>query len=146
MVLFDPDTGYLPAGVHAWAWVDFLAAFAWNPRRALLASGLYRALQDLKAAGCRAAVVDGSYVTAKELPGDYDMAFDPTGVDGAQVDSVLLRHADGRKAMKAKYFGDIFPWGSIACTTTGMIYQEFFQKDRDGRAKGVVLLNVRVLP
>jgi len=145
-VPFDPETGYLPMGVHPWNWVDFLAAFAWNSRRAFLAGGLYRALLNLKMAGCRAAIVDGSYVTAKDQPRDFDVAFDPNGMNGALVDPVLLRHNDGRKAMKAKYLGEVFPWGHVACEATGMIYADFFQKDRDGHAKGVVLLDVRALP
>lgn len=143
---FDPESGYLPVGLHPWPWGDFVTAFSWNPRRRFLANGLYRALRNLKMAGCRAAIVDGSFVTAKELPGDYDAAFDPNGVNGFLVDPVLLRHTDGRKAMKAKYFGDVFPWGHVACQTTGMIYQDYFQQDREGRAKGVVLLDVRALP
>lgn len=143
---FDPASGYLPPGVHPWAWPDFLNVFAWNARRRFLAGGLYRALRNLKNAGCKAAIIDGSYVTAKELPGDFDAAFDPNGVNGILVDPVLLRHADGRKAMKAKYLGDLFPWGSVACQSTGTIYQDFFQTDRDGAPKGIVFLDMRTLP
>lgn len=141
-VQFDPETGYLPPGVHRWAWDEFLSIFAWNSRRAFLAGGLYRALINLKMAGCREVIVDGSYVTSKEIPGDYDIAFDPIGVNGALIDPILIRHSDDRKAMKAKYFGDIFPWGHLACQVTGLIYRDFFQRDRDGEAKGVVLLDL----
>jgi hypothetical protein len=143
---FDPVSGYLPRGVHPWTWADFSNGFTWTQRRRFLIGGLYRALRNLKGAGCRSAIVDGSYVTAKDSPGDYDAAFDPNGVDGRLVDPVLLRHSDGRKSMRAKYFGDMVPWGAVACEATGMIYQDFFQQDRDGRAKGVVLLDVRALP
>lgn len=144
--LFDPESGYLPVGVHTWEWDDFLGAFVWNQRRRFLAKGLYRALQNLRDAGCRAAIVDGSFVSAKDLPGDYDAAFDPFGVDGDRVDPVLLRHKDGRRSMKAKYFGDIFPWGAMACSKTGLLYQEFFQRDRAGEAKSVVLIDLKRLP
>jgi hypothetical protein len=48
--------------------------------------------------------------------------------------------------MRAKYFGDIFPWGALACVKTGLIYREFFQQDRSGVPKGVVLLDVKQLP
>ena len=128
------------------AWPAFADRFSWNQRRRFLMGGLYRALQNLKGAGCRAAIIDGSFVTAKDQPGDFDAAFDPNGVNGQLVDPVLLRHADGRKSMKAKYFGDVFPWGASACQATTIIYLDFFQQDREGRAKGVVLLNVRALP
>jgi len=142
---FDPITGYLPKGMHPMVWAPFNARFAWNHRRRFLAAGMYRALCNLRGAGCGTAIVDGSFVTAEEEPDDYDLAFDPVGVNGSLVDPVLLRHDDERKAMKAKYFGDVFPWGAIACLKTGMIYCDFFQQDRSGIPKGVVLLDLKFL-
>lgn len=128
------------------SWASFASRFGWNSRRRFLLGGMYRALTDLRGAGCAAAIIDGSFVTDKEEPGDYDLAFDPVGMNGGLVDPVLRRHDDGRKAMKAKYFGDVFPWGARACATTRLIYFEFFQRDRSGTTKGVVLLNVKLLP
>ncbi len=127
-------------------WEPFILGFGWNNRRRFLGSGMYRALSNLRTAGCTAAIVDGSFVTSKDLPGDYDLAFDPVGVDGGLVDPVLRRHDDQRKAMRAKYFGDVFPWGAIACSKTGLIYREFFQQDRSGVPKGIVFLDLKQLP
>jgi hypothetical protein len=127
-------------------WGPFISAFGWNNRRRFLAAGMYRALSNLRMAGCVAAAVDGSFVTSKEEPGDYDVAFDPVGVDGGLVDPVLRRHDDHRKAMRAKYFGDVFPWGAMACVKTGLVFRDFFQQDRSGAAKGVVLLDLKQLP
>jgi hypothetical protein len=135
-----------PAGIHTWPWTGFVVAFAWNPHRHILAGGLYRALHNLKTAGCRAAIIAGSFVTSKDSPDDYDAAFDPEGVNALLLDPVLLRHNDGRKAMRATYFGDIFPWEHTACLATGMIYKDYFQQDGQGRAKGVVLIDVQALP
>ncbi|MBY0569506.1 MAG: hypothetical protein K2P70_19510 [Hyphomonadaceae bacterium] len=143
---FDKDTGYLPPGVHSLTWAAFAQRFGWNDWRVRLCAGLLRALRNLKAAGCLVVIVDGSFVSAKDEPGDYDAAFDPTGVDGAKVDPILLRHWDGRKAMKAKYLGETFPWGAIAERRSGVIFLEFFQKDRSGLAKGVVQIDLRTLP
>lgn len=123
-------------------WGQFVANFAWNNRRRFLIGGMRRALLNLQSAGCSAAIVDGSFVSRKEEPEDYDLAFDPVGVNGGLVDPVLRRHDDQRKSMKAKYFGDVFPWGTVACATTRLIYRDFFQRDRSGVAKGVVLLDV----
>lgn len=103
-------------------------------------TGLRRAVIALRHAGCRSVLVDGSFVTSKELPGDYDMAFDPNGMESARLDPLLLRHDDGRKAMKAKYLGDIFPSGAVASATTGAVYTQFFQHDRSGMPKGIVEL------
>ncbi|MCP3463494.1 hypothetical protein NLN62_24940 [Bradyrhizobium sp. CCGUVB23] len=127
-------------------WGSFAARFGWNNRRRFLLRGMHRALSNLRAAGCVAAIIDGSFVTNKEEPGDYDLAFDPMGMNGGLVDPVLRRHDDGRKAMKAKYFGEVFPWGAEACAVTRLIYLDFFQRDRSGVAKGVVLLDVKLLP
>jgi len=142
---FESDTGYLPKGIHPMEWVAFGARFGWNQRRRFLQAGMYRALSNLRGAGCAAAIIDGSFVTSKDEPGDYDLAFDPVGVNGSLVDPVLLRHDDERKAMRAKYFGDVFPWGVIACSKTGLIYREFFQQDRSGTPKGVILLDLKQL-
>lgn len=142
---FDAQTGYLPPGIHHLGWAAFLAMFAWNPWRERLCAGLLRALVNLRDAGCGAVVVDGSFVTAKDDPGDYDACFDLAGVDGAKLDPVLMRHTDGRKAMKAKYFGEAFPWGWTE-GSTGVIFLDFFQKDRSGVAKGVVQIDLSTLP
>jgi hypothetical protein len=128
------------------AWGPFVAKFGWSSRRRFLLGGMRRALLNLRSAGCAAAVIDGSFVSAKDEPADYDMAFDPAGMNGALIDPVLRRHDDFRKAMKAKYFGDVFPWGAVACPTTRAVYRDFFQRDRSGVAKGVILLDVTLVP
>ncbi len=124
---------------------DFHRQFAWNGRRRFLYSGLARAVTALQGAGCRAIIIDGSYVTAKENPGDWDAAFDPYGMTAAGLDPILLKHDDCRRAMRAKYFGDLFPWTAVASNSTGTIYHEFFQADRDGRSKGIVEIKLQVL-
>ena len=143
---FDPNTGYLAKGLYLMDWEPFKRRFGWNNRRRFLCGGMYRALSNLRDAGCRSAIVNGSFATLEDQPRDYDAAFDPVGVNGNLVDPILLRHDDERKAMKAKYFGDLFPWGALACAKTGMIYQEFFQQDRSGLPKGVILLDLKRLP
>lgn len=146
MSLLDPESGYLAPGLHRMTWAEFCRLFLVGDWRARLGRGLYRALNNLRNAGCCQAIVDGSFVTAKPDPSDYDVAFDPEGVRGALLDPVLMRHEDGRRAMKAKYLGDIVPWGWPACSATGIIYKDYFQSDRTGSAKGVVLLNLGQLP
>ena len=104
------------------------------------------ALKNLGQAGCSQVVVDGSFVSAKENPGDFDAAYDPTGVDSRLLDPILQKFDDGRKAMKAKYFGEVFPWTDVACSRTGKLFFDFFQADRSGFSKGIVLVNLGLLP
>lgn len=138
MLPFDSIHGYLPDGVHTMSLARIESELAWNATRRWLAMGLFRAAHALRHAGCRTLVLDGSFATAKERPGDWDAAFDPTGVDGDALDPILLRHTDGRRAMKAKYLGDVFPWGARACPKTGAVFRDFFRTDRDGVPKGVI--------
>ena len=142
MVALDSVTGYLPAGVHRIALGDCGRMFAWNSRRRMLFAGLSRAIAGLTRAGCRAVIVDGSFVTAKEFPGDWDAAFDPVCVVAALLDPILIKHDDGRRAMRAKFLGDLFPWTASAATG-GPLYRDFFQKDRDGVPKGIVEIQLQ---
>jgi hypothetical protein len=85
---FDLE-GKLPPGVHLASWPELVARFGTNPRRKQLLEGLETALDVLRAAGCTRVYLDGSFVTQKTLPGDYDLAWEPVDVDVA-----LLRRLD----------------------------------------------------
>ena len=145
MIAFDSRTGYLAEGVHVMTRAEVERLFAWNAQRRFLFGGLTRALDNLAGAGCRAVLLDGSYVTAKESPGDWDAAFDPVGVIPDLLDPILIKYDDGRRAMRAKYLGDMFPWTALAAGPTGPIFRQFFQKDRDGRPKGIIEIKLQVL-
>ena len=140
----DPKTGYLPPGVHDAGWRDVARRFAGNRHRAWLMGGLLAACRNLAAAGCGELLLDGSFVTAKSLPGDYDGAWETAGVDPDRVDPVLLDFSNRRAAMKAKYLGDLFPASAMAAP--GVLYRDFFRTDRNGVEKGIVLIDLGSLP
>ncbi len=75
---FD-ERGNLPPGIHKADWTELEAAFGGSPRRVALLAGLREALASLRRAGCRTAYIDGSFVTAKEEPGDFDACWDAVG-------------------------------------------------------------------
>jgi uncharacterized protein DUF6932 len=66
------SVGDLPPGVHWTTWQVFADRFGTTTYRRELLRGLKEALDSLRAAGCRAVYVDGSFVTAKKIPGDFD--------------------------------------------------------------------------
>ncbi len=140
----DPATGYLPPGVHHADWCEVAGCFAGNSHRGRLTNGLLAACLNLAGAGCGELLLDGSFVTAKELPGDYDGAWEPAGVDPILLDPVLLDFKNRRAAMKAKYLGDLFPASFQAAP--GVAYRDFFKTDRNGVEKGVVLIDLGSLP
>lgn len=142
---FDPD-GNLPCGIHASSWGDLAARFGTNPLRRLLVEGLKAALMALKAAGCRTAYIDGSFVTAKERPGDFDGCWEVAGVNPTMLDPVLLRFDNQRAAQKIKYGGELFP-ASAKADSGGTAFVEFFQTDKDtGKRKGIVAIDLGSLP
>ncbi len=140
----DPDTGYLPAGVHDTAWEDIPAHFSGNSHRQTLIKGLHAALRSLAAAGCRTVLLDGSFVSIKLLPNDYDAAWETVGVNPLLLDPVFLDFSNKRAAMKAKYGGEFFPASAMAAG--GVVYRDFFQRDRNGIAKGVLQIDLGRLP
>ena len=139
---FD-DSGNLPPGVHEATWDEFADRFGITPQRRSLLAGLYSALQVLQSAGCRAVYIDGSFVTNKLVPNDFDACWDIEGVDPDQLDPVLLTFDDRRAAQKAKYLGELFP-AQLTEGGSGGSFLAFFQVDKEtGNPKGIVALDLR---
>jgi hypothetical protein len=102
------ERGNLPPGVHQATWKQLTKRFGRTIRRRRLLYGLRAALLALRDAGCRVVYIDGSFVTAKKAPGDFDGCWDTQGVNAELLDPVLLTFDQGRAAQKAKYLGELF--------------------------------------
>ena len=114
--------------------------FGWNRRRRELLDGLAEALELLAAAGCRRVWLNGSFVTAKDEPGDFDACWDTDGVDLDLLDPVLLDMGRGRAAQKARFGGELLP--NVVESESGLEFAEFFRNERDTGRKGIVLLRI----
>ena len=105
-------------------------------------TGLRAALENLKGSGCRIVYLNGSFVTNKVIPNDYDACWEEVSVDPTALDPVLLTFDPGRATQKAKYMGELFP-ASIIADTGGLSFLEFFQTDKDtGRPKGIIAIDL----
>lgn len=123
-------------------WSAFHAAFNTNPVREQLLKGMRAMLADLHAAGCRRVWIDGSFVTTKDRPNDFDLCWDAAGVDLSRLPSALLTFDQKRAAQKAKYGGEAFP-ASASADGAGTLFIDFFQVDkRTGGLKGIVCLDL----
>jgi hypothetical protein len=123
------DLGYRPPGVYETSWQEFMQRFAINPHRQKLATGLTAALRKLGVAGCRRVIIGGSFVTNKEKPNDFDGWYESFGLDLDILDQLFLEDTESQMVV----FGGILfdpPY-----------YEGFFQTDRDGRPKGVIVLD-----
>jgi len=143
---FEGDTGNLPPGLHESTWEEFAARYSFTFYRRTLLAGLRRALDDLEHSGCVRVYVDGSFVTEKRRPGDFDACWELRGVDFPLLQALapsLLDFTNARAAQKARYGGELFPaeWPADRAGTT---YLDFFQRDKQsGRPKGIVLLKLK---
>lgn len=138
---FD-ESGNLPPGIHQAIWDDIVERYGTNERREQLLDGLHVAIESLRAAGCSRVYLDGSFVTSKDAPGDFDACWEVGCVDPGLLDPVLLDFSNQRAAQKAKYGGELFP-SSVAAEPGGTRFIEYFQRDRlTGAAKGIVAIDL----
>lgn len=112
--------------------------FATNEHRQRLFRGFASLVEVLRESGCRSIYLDGSFATDKPLPNDYDGCWDPAGVDVSKLDPVLLNFDNKRTAQKEKYLGEMFI-GTVR-EISGRTFLDFFQTDRNGEKKGILLL------
>lgn len=138
------DGGVLPSGIHLATWDEFNVRFGFNQHRKNLIGGLKTALDSLKSAGCTTVYIDGSFVTDKEIPKDFDGCWDPTNVDPSLLDPVLLDFKLGRINQKTKFGGELFV-SSARNGNPGPVMLDFFQYDRNGNRKGIVAIDLRRL-
>ena len=131
--------GWLPPGVHWATWEEFVARYDGTPLRDGMLAGLRVAMDELAQAVCQTIYINGSFVTAKLEPNDYDACWEGAGVDDKWLDPELLDFSNRRTRMKAKYGGELFPAESIADWEKGHSFLEHFQRDRHrGLRKGII--------
>jgi hypothetical protein len=139
------SSGNLPPGIHPAIWSEFEAKYGTNSHRKRLLAGLQEALVSLKAAGCTTVYVDGSFITSATVPGDFDACWEMTGVDLPVLylaEPVLFDFRNRRAAQKVRFGGELFPARQSA-DSSGTIFLEFFQRDKDsGDAKGIIAIDL----
>lgn len=132
----------LPPGVYVATFEEIESRFAYNPRRRELYAGLVNASVLLAGAGCQTIALDGSYVSAKALPADYDACWDPKGMDFGKLDPIFADFENGRANQKARFGGEFFP-SILMEVGSGRAFVDFFQVDRfTGGPKGILSITI----
>lgn len=136
------NQGLLPPGVFFSTWDEISARFGFSDQRIRLLKGLKAALTALATAGCHQAYLDGSFVTAKESPGDFDACWEEAGVDATKLDPVFLSFDNQRLQQKLKYGGEMFP-ASAWADSSGSPFVRFFQIHKEnGEPKGIIAIDL----
>lgn len=137
---FVPDTGRLPQGEHPATWDEVIERFGWTEHRRRLLDGLAEAIERLAAAGCQRIWLNGSFVTSKDEPADFDACWDTSNVDLDALDPALLDLTNHRAQQKARFGGELFP--NVVETQSGLSFSEFFQNERDTTRKGIIVIDI----
>lgn len=141
---FDAN-GNLPPGVYAVTLKDIGVRYAWNTQRRKLYQGLRKALMNLSSAGVRRVWINGSFITKKDLPNDIDGCWEASdSLDTDLLDPVFLETHPPRVAMKDKFGVDFLISGTALRDrrARGRTVEGFFQIDRNGNAKGILLVDL----
>lgn len=141
---FEAD-GILPPGIHFCTWSELVDRFGINLRRQRLIRGLQLAMEELKAAGCQIIYIDGSFVTNKPRPNDFDACWDEDGVDRDYLRTYatsLYNFAQQRAEQKARYGGELFP-SNYPASEYGTQFIDYFQLDtQTNRRKGILAIDL----
>jgi hypothetical protein len=135
--------GNLIPGIYILSMEEFEEVFGYNEYRKLLIKGIKKGIEHLKNCGCTTIYVDGSFVTRKEIPGDFDICWEHEGMDIEKLQNeykTLVTFDNERELQKKEYQGEFFPARINASPFD--IYFNFFQKDKDGNPKGMVQINI----
>lgn len=127
----------LPPGIYEVGLNEFANRFVYNERRKSLYEGLLLGATNLFKAGCPQLYIDGSYVTAKPEPGDFDLCWDLEGVSEDMLDPILKDFSNKRASQKQKFGGEFFPFTFYQEPLGSFL--EFFQTDKaTGARKGII--------
>ena len=132
----------LPAGIHSATLAEIDHCLAYNPCRRRLFGGLLAASANLVVAGCQALFLDGSFITEKPYPVDFDACWVPNGVDRQLLDPVFSQFSNKRSAQRMKFGGEIFP-STTSADAQGRNFVDFFQVEKfTGQPKGILFIDL----
>ena len=106
-----------------------VSVLGFTPRRVKLLAGLKEAISLLRIAGCHTVYVDGSFVTRKSEPGDFDACWAIDGVDVDKLDPVFLDFSNSRARQKARFLGELCP-AELPEGLIGRTFLDFFRRTR----------------
>ena len=134
------SNGELPEGEHCASLDEVERVYGSSTdRRKLMMRGLRDAVSNFVSSNVETLWIDGSFVTDKEEPNDIDGCWEYTdSVDTTILDTVFL---GPRVEMKKKYGLDFF-MANITEAGSGLPFPNFFQVNRDGDPKGIIVVRL----
>lgn len=145
MGLIYNDHGNLEDGIYDMTIDEVREKFCFTEIRKWLFEGLLIAIEHLRKVGCTTIYLDGSFVTKKRNPTDYDMCWDDTGFNLINVKKIcpeLLDPGWKNKKMLERYRGEVIPMNNTN-PVTGINYFSLFTKDKENATtKGIIRVKI----
>lgn len=133
------ESGYLPPGVYLATMEEIRQRLAYNTTRETLFHQLSLVIAILREANCPEVYLNGSFISSKDEPGDYDMCWEPTGVNPTEQLRQLLQNP---QEVKKRFLGDIRP--RISHPPYHIDLVNYWQTDAGGDPKGIIAINLRL--
>lgn len=132
----------LPPGEHPATLEEIKSLLAFNPHRLNLFQGLESAAILLAQSGCKYLYLDGSYVTEKDIPSDFDACWDMNEVNFNTLDSIFWDIKEGTAAQKARFGGELYP--NCIELDSGLLFKDFFKNEKHtNKEKGIILIDLQ---
>lgn len=132
----------LPPGEHLATLQEVQDLLAFNSHRLTLFNGLVSAATLLARAGCKYLYLDGSYVTEKEIPSDFDACWSIDEVDLDSLDPIIWDIENGTIAQKIRFGGELYP--NCIEGDSGKLFKEFFKNEKHtNQEKGIIVIDLQ---
>jgi len=135
----------LPPGEHPTTLVEISATYGMSsPQRIRLMGSLLKVADTMKNAKVKRIWIDGSFVTDKKGPNDIDGCWSASGVLQTAFDAhmdPLFADPNARTLVKNRYDLDFYI-AEITEAKSGLRFPEFFQTDRNGNKKGILVVDL----
>jgi hypothetical protein len=148
MALKYLPNGNLTPGVHPMNWDDFVDEFGYTNHRKMLIDGMKKAINALKKCSCERLYIDGSFVTKKLVPKDWDGCYDEAGMHMQKLRkefAIFYNISPPRQEQKDIFKGEVLPASlEIRFPLPEKTIIDCFQLDiNDDSSKGIVQLSLK---
>ena len=142
------DNGYLPEGIYEATFEEVAERFGKSKVRKKLLLGMREMVALCKQLGCDIYYLDGSFISNKISPSDYDACWDTTCSDRELVMNKVLYSIlnSDSETQKNEFKGEIYPSFIKAPIVPNLTILDYFQtcKDADdsNMKKGIIKINL----
>lgn len=139
------DSGYLPAGIYEASFEEVKVRFGLSRQRQKLLMSMQYLLHQCNQLNCDILYLDGSFISSKLNPKDYDACWDTTHENREWVlNNVADTSLNSDSETQKEYFGgEIYPAFVKAPLLPELTILEYFQRTKEGEAKGIIMLKLQ---